>query len=70
MPKPWNFPALWEWNQPFETSWQNAFDNWGKLTVKRTKTIDGMVYEYDEVTDLYFPNLALYADWRDPEENP
>ena len=70
MAKPWNFPPAREWNQPFETSWQNAVDNWRKLTARRTKTVEGMVYEYDEVTDLYFPNLVEYADWRDPEENP
>jgi len=40
------------------------------LTTPQTKTLDGMVYEYDEVTDLYFPNLVEYADWQDPEDNP
>jgi len=69
-PYPWNFPPAREWNQPMETSWQNAVDNWRKLTTPRKKTIDGMVYEYDEVTDMYFPNLVQYADWRDKEENP
>lgn len=70
MPKPWNFPPAREWNQPLETSWQNAVDTFKRITSPRTKTIDGMQYEYDSVTDLYFPNLALYADWKDPEENP
>jgi hypothetical protein len=70
MPKPWNFPPAREWNQPLETSWQNAVDNWRRLTTRRQKTVEGMVYEYDEVTDLYFPNLVQYADWQDPEENP
>ncbi len=62
MAKPWNFPPLREWNAPFEFAWQNGVDNWRKLTVKRTKTIEGMVYEYDEVTQLYFPDLIRYAE--------
>lgn len=70
MAKPWNFPPAREWNQPLEFAWQNAVDNWRRMTSPRTKTLHGMTYEYDEVTDLYFPNLAQYADWRDPEENP
>jgi hypothetical protein len=57
MEKPWNFPNAEEWNKPFEFSWQNAVDNWRNLTVPRKKTINGLVYEYDEVTQLYFPNL-------------
>jgi hypothetical protein len=69
-PYPWNFPEAWEWNQPLETSWQNAVDNWRKLTVRRYKAIEGMVYTYDDVTGLYFPNLVEYADWQNPEENP
>ena len=70
MVRPWNFPEAREWNQPLETSWQNAVDNWRRLTTPKTKTLDGMTYEYDEVTDLYFPNLVEYADWQDPEYNP
>lgn len=69
-PYPWNFPDAREWNQPLETSWVNAVDGWRKLTTRQLKTVDGMVYEYDEVTDLYFPNLVRYADWQDSEENP
>jgi hypothetical protein len=67
MARPWNFPPLEEWNQPFEMSWQNAVDNWRKLTVRRYKAIDGLVYTYDDLTGLYFPNLVQYAEKPEPE---
>lgn len=46
MPKPWNFPELWEWNQPFEASWQNAVDKYRELTAPKGKVWDPLMNNY------------------------
>ena len=48
MPKPWNFPELWEWNQPFETSWQNAVDKYRELTAPKGKVWDPLMNNYQQ----------------------
>lgn len=60
--RPWNFPSAKEWNDPMEFAWQPAVDTWKRWTAPKTKTINGMSYEYDDVTMLYFPNLAKFAE--------
>lgn len=48
MPKPWNFPELWEWNQPFEASWQNAVDKYRELTAPKGKVWDPLMQNYQQ----------------------
>jgi len=45
-PYPWNFPPEEEWNQPFETSWQNAVDMYRRLTAPKGKLWDPLMQNY------------------------
>lgn len=56
-PYPWNFPDAQEWNQPLETSWQNAVDTYRNLTTPKKKLWDPLTQSYqpDFGKDLYEP---------------
>lgn len=45
-PYPWNFPPKEEWNQPFETSWQNAVDTYRKIACPKGKVYDPLMQNY------------------------
>ena len=46
-PYPWNFPKAREWNQPLETSWVNAVDNYRNLTAPKGKIWNPILREYE-----------------------
>ena len=46
-PYPWNFPEAREWNQPLETSWVNAVDNYRNLTKPKGKIWNPLIRSYD-----------------------
>lgn len=45
-PYPWNFPDAQEWNQPLETSWQNAVDTYRRVTAPKYKIWDPLMQNY------------------------
>ena len=53
-PYPWNFPPKEEWNQPFETSWQNAVDMYKRLTAPKKRVWDPLMQNYQQ--DLSYGN--------------
>lgn len=46
-PYPWNFPEAREWNQPLETSWVNAVDNYRNLTKPKGKIWNPIIRSYE-----------------------
>jgi hypothetical protein len=46
-PYPWNFPKAREWNQPLETSWVNAVDNYRNLTKPKGKIWNPIIRSYE-----------------------
>ena len=53
-PYPWNFPPEEEWNQSFETSWQNAVDVYKRLTAPKGRIWDPLIQNYQQ--DLSYGN--------------
>jgi hypothetical protein len=47
-PYPWNLPPASEWNQPFETSWQNVVDMYHRMMAPKKKVWDPVMQNYQQ----------------------
>jgi hypothetical protein len=61
-PYPWNFPPEEEWNQPFETSWQNAVDMYKRLTAPKGKIWDPLMRNYQQDLSCDYPESTPVSE--------